>query len=185
MDRAKSRSSLMISGTRDARQTASSSSACLLRSTVSADLLRYWSMRAPPARAMRTLRTSAAVSASSGVMAYRPLTCVRCSALARAGFIHLPRPEESIGNVLPHARAKAGVQRLPGVFLGLAHRIGQLEAVGERCRDRGGERAARPVVGLRKPFPAVGAHHALGPIQGVHHLRGVLVGAGDEHVLAP
>src|SRR5262245_54803452 len=184
MDSTRSRSSLMIRGTRAARQAASSACACLPRSVASADLFRYWSTHAPPASAMRALRTRPAVSASSGVIAYRPRTGARCSALSRAGFIHLPRPEESIRDELPHARAKARVQRLPGVFLGLAHGIGQLEAVGERRRDRGGQRASRAVVGLWKPFPAVGAHHALRAIERVHHLRSVLVRACDEHILA-
>src|SRR3974390_1136913 len=119
-------------------------------------------MRAPPASANRVLRTRALVSGSSGVIAYNPLSCpskpAAGSALARTGVIRLPRPEKPVGNELTHAGGKDGVQGLPGVFLRLAHGVGHLQAVRERCGDCRGQGAARAVIVLWAPLPAVGTH---------------------------
>src|SRR5260370_24601384 len=185
---ARSRSSLMTSGMRASRQSASSAAPCSRRSPALADLLRYCTMRAPPASALLTLRASTPTSGSSGVTAYRPRNpaceITGCSGFARAWLIHFPRPEKPVRYVLTHAGTKPRVERLPRVFLGFAHRLGQLEAVGERRRDRCGKRATRSVIASRQSFPAVGAHHAFRAVERVHHLRRVLVRAGNEHVLA-
>src|SRR6267143_5419171 len=186
--RARSKSSLMTSGTRAWRQSASSAAPCLRRSSAFADLLRYCKIRAPPTRALRTLRTSNPMSGSSGVTAYNPRNpeceTTGCSGFACARLIHFPRPEKPVRYVLTHAWAKPGVERLPRVFLGFAHRLGQLEAVGERRRDRCGKRATRSVIASRQSFPAVRAHHAFRAVERVHHLRRVLVRARNEHILA-
>src|SRR5437879_2564750 len=185
---ARSRSSLMMSGTRASRQSASSAAPCLRRNAALADLLRYCTMRAPPASALLTFRMSNPMSGSSGVTAYRPRNpaseATQCSGLACARLIHFPCPEKSVRYVLTHTRTKPRVERLPGVFLSFAHRLGQLEAVGERRRDCCGKRATRTVITSRQPFPAVRAHHAFRAVERVHHLRCVLVRAGNEHILA-
>src|SRR5207249_4396026 len=166
----------------------SSAAPCSRRSAAFADLLRYCRIRAPPARALRTLRMSNPMSGSSGVTAYSPRNpaceTTQCSGFACARLIHFPRPEKPVRYVLTHAWAKPRVERLPRVFLGFAHRLGQLEAVGERRRDRGGKRATRSVITSGQSFPAVRAHHAFRAVERIHDLRGVLVRAGDEHILA-
>src|SRR5437867_12203407 len=178
----------MTNGMRASRHSASSAVPCSRRTAAFADLLRYCKMRAPPARALRTLRVSDPMSGSSGVTAYKPRTptCETTlrSGLASARLIHFPRPKEPVRYVLTHARTKPRVERLPRVFLGLAHRLGQLEAVGERRRDRCCKGATRSVITSRQSFPAVRAHYAFWAVEGVHHLRRVLVRAGYEHVLA-
>src|SRR6267154_802169 len=185
---ARSRSSLMMSGMRASRQSASSAAPCSRRSPALADLLRYCTMRAPPASALLTLRASNPMSGSSGVTAYRPRNpaceITLCSGFARAWLIHFPRPEKPVRYVLTHAGTKPRVERLPRVFLGFAHRLGQLEAVGERRRDRCGKRATRSVITSGQSFPTVGAHHAFRAVERIHDLRRVLVGAGDEYILA-
>src|SRR5258706_3934614 len=162
----------MTSGTRASRQSASSAAPCSRRSAAFADLLRYCRIRAPPARALRTLRTSNPMSGSSGVTAYSPRNpaceTTRCSGFACARLIHFPRPEKPVRYVLTHARAKPRVERLPRVFLGFAHRLGQLEAVGERRRDRGGKRATRSVIPSGQSCPAVRAHHAFRAVERIH-----------------
>src|SRR2546428_537214 len=185
---ARSRSSLMTNGMRASRHSASSAVPCSRRSAAFADLLRYCKIRAPPASALRTLRASDPMSGSSGVTAYKPRTpaceTTQRSGLACARLIHFPRPKEPVRYVLTHARTKPRVERLPRVFLGLAHRLGQLEAVGERRRDRRGKRATRSVITSRQSFPAVRTHHAFWAVECVDDLRRVLVRAGNEHVLA-
>src|SRR2546427_10249694 len=185
---ARSRSSLMTRGMRASRHSASSAAPCSRRSAALADLLRYCTMRAPPASASLTLRVSNPISGSSGVTAYRPRKlageATQCSGLACAWLIHFPRPEKPIRYVLTHAWTKPRVERLPRVFLGFAHRLGELKTVGERRRDRCGKRATRAVITSRQSFPAVRAHHAFRAVERVHDLRGVLVRAGNEHILA-
>src|SRR5437899_614204 len=145
-------------------------------------------MRAPPASALLTLRMSDSIPGSSGVTAYRPRNPVceatQCSGFARAWLIHFPCPENPVRYVFTHVRTKPRVERLPRVFLGFAHRLGQLEAVGERRRDRCGKRAPRAVIASRQPFPAVRAHHAFRAVECVDDLRCVLVRAGNENILA-
>src|SRR5690348_1680765 len=149
----------MTRGTRAARHNASSAAPCLPRSAAFADLLRYCTMRAPPESALRTLSASTSTSDSSGVTAYSPRSsanqATRRSGLARAGSIHFPRPEKPVRYVLAHSRAKPGVERLPRILLRFTHGLGELQSVGERRRYRRGKGAARAVVSLRKPFPAV------------------------------
>src|SRR5713101_134716 len=178
----------MTSGMRASRQSASSAAPCSRRSAAFADLLRYCKIRAPPASALRTLRASNPMSGSSGVTAYRPRNpaceTTQCSGFACAWLIHFPRPEKPVRYVLTHAWTKPRVKRLPRVFLGFAHRLGQLEAVGERRRDRCRKGATGSVITSRQSFPAVRAHYAFRAVERVHHLRRVLVRAGYEHVLA-
>src|SRR5437879_1590754 len=185
---ARSRSSLMTRGMCASRQSASSAAPCFPRCSALADLLRYCTMRAPPASALLTLRVSDLISGSSGVTAYSPRNpaceATPCSGLACARLIHFPCPEKSVRYVLTHTRTKPRVERLPGVFLGFAHRLGQLEAVGERRRDCCGKRATRTVITSRQPFPAVRAHHAFRAVECVDDLRRVLVRAGNENILA-
>src|SRR6267378_4474744 len=185
---ARSRSSLMTRGMCASRQSARSAAPCSRRSAALADLLRYCTMRAPPASALLTLRMSNPMSGSSGVTAYRPRnpTCetTQCSGLACAWLIHFPRPEKPVRYVLTHAWTKPRVERLPGVFLGFAHRLGQLETVGARRRDRCGKRATRSVITSRQSFPTVRAHHAFWAVECVDDLRRVLVRARNEHILA-
>src|SRR5712671_7627705 len=186
--RANPRSSLMMSGMRASRQSARSATPCSRRSAAFADLLRYCKIRAPPARALRTLRTSDPMSGSSGVTAYSPRNpaceTTRCSGFACARLIHFPRPEKPVRYVLTHAWAKPRVKRLPRVFLGFAHRLGQLQAVGERRRDRCRKGATGSMIASRHSLPSYEARHAFRAVERVHHLRRVLVRAGNEHVLA-
>src|SRR5690606_6824322 len=135
--------------------TGASARACASRKPGSADLWRYWTARAPPARAASTLRTSSAVSGSSGVTAYRPLTLVAATRVGgrrnRIGVLRarlglLARPEQPVRQELAHTRAICLAQRLPRVFLRLAHGFRQFEAVGEHGGDCGRERATRAMV---------------------------------------
>jgi len=73
---ANSASSLTISGTANSRVSSRNASACSRRNAAAAILLRYWHYRAPPSNARRTLRSNSAVSASSGVIAYKPLITI-------------------------------------------------------------------------------------------------------------
>lgn len=49
--------------------------------------------------------------------------------------------------------------------------------------DRRGQRASRPMIAARKPFPAIAAHQALPRVEVVAHQRGVFVRAGQQYVL--
>src|SRR5262249_38393607 len=98
--------------------------------------------------------------------------------------IAFARPKESIGNVLPHTRPKARAQRLPGVFLRFAHGFGNLQTIGERRGNRGGERASRAVITTRQAFPGIRPDHAFRSVQRVDDLRRVLVRSRDQYELA-
>src|SRR5262245_21838614 len=131
----------MISGTLWRRHSAPRARACSSLSVASAILLRYCRSRAPPATAASTMPRNAEVLARSGVTAYRPLISTFISGAL------LAHPEQTVRNMLAHARAKRGFQRLPGIFLRIIHRIADLEAIGDGGGDGGGERAAGAVVG--------------------------------------
>ena len=66
---------------------------------------------------------------------------------------------------------------------GVAHRLADVQPIGQRRRQRRCKRAAGAVIAPREPRPAVLAQHAVAAVQRVHHFRCLVVRAGDEHVL--
>src|SRR5689334_18480206 len=187
---ASSGSSLTMYRPPRAAMSRASACACATR-PAGTRLLRYWTLVAPPSSAADTLATSACVSSHSGVSAYRP--CMRAARARRSdngsvaaacigraaavGNLHvgvtllLARPEQAVGDPLPHAGAIRLLQRVPGVILRLAHRVADVEPVREHRGNRRGERATGAVIRLGEPRPRVGAHDTAPAVQGVDHLR--------------
>ena len=86
--------------------------------------------------------------------------------------------------MLTHARTKGELQRLPGVFLGVAHRLLHVDAIGDGRGQRGSQCAARPMVTAGQARPGIAAHHAVTVVQGIDDFTGVFVSTGDQHVFA-
>ncbi len=86
--------------------------------------------------------------------------------------------------MLAHAGTKRRLQRLPRVFLRILHRIADVQAVGDGRRECGSERATGTVIASRQALPVVAAHDAVLAVKRIGHLRGIFVGAGDQHVFA-
>src|SRR5437899_3665238 len=181
--------------------TRASARACSRFKAGSAALLRYWIAAAPPVSAAAARAASSSVLARSGVTAYRPAmrkararrradaSSVRAAGIGgarRLGFARgragiLACPEQAVGKELAHARSIGFLERLPRIVLRFADGFGKLEPVGEHRGDRGGQRAARPVITARKARPCVGAHDAVLAVERVDDLRRGLVRAGHEH----
>src|SRR5574340_885848 len=81
------------------------------------------------------------------------------------------RPEQAVGNKLAHARAKAGIERLPGELLRFLHGFGDIQAVGNGGGDRRSQGAAGAVVGVGQALPSVAAHLTALVVESIDHLR--------------
>ena len=169
--RASSTSSLTMSSTPCGRHSAASARACLTLQMPVGALVAILQHRAPPASDLLHARDSQSLSTVSGVIGVQPAH--RGASISHTNRVNcrgapiphlrlfLPRPEQAIGDVLAHAGPISRVQRLPGVLLSVAHRLGDVQPVGDRGGDGGGERAARAVVAARQALPGVVAHHAV------------------------
>ena len=194
----------MNSAPRSAAMRASASACARTQARRGAVLLRYWIAPAPPASAASTRATRSAgvrevrrhrvepdETPRAGAPDARPRRQCRLRGIGsgwRRGVVPgrgrvLPRPEQPIGDELAHARPVRALQRLPHVVLRLAHRIGQIEPVGEHGGNGGRQRATGAMVAAGQTRPGVAAHDAVLRVQRVDDLRRGLVRAGDEHVL--
>src|SRR5207244_5335132 len=177
-----------------------SARACSRFKAGSATLLRYWIAAAPPVSAAAARAASSSVLARSGVTAYRPAmrkararrradaSSGRAAGIGGARRLGLARrragilacPEQAVGKELAHAGSIGFLERLPRVVLRFADGFGKLEPVGEHRGDRGGQRAARPVITGRKTRPCVGGCDTFLSVVRIGGLRRGLFGACEE-----
>src|SRR5258706_6292656 len=170
LSNASSMESLTMNKAPAARQSAPTRRACSSASPLSMSLARYWTSDAPPATARATRSQRTPVSASPGVIAYRPRSRAARS-LVIAAFGVFAGPAEPVGKILAHARAERIRKRLPRVILCLVDRIADVQAAGEIRREGRCERAAGAVVAARQALPGVGAKDAAAVIERVHDIR--------------
>ena len=145
-------------------------------------------------RVRRHLQSVNAYTGATNLMLYRcnvRRDCIQTAINGRSFDFHLLCSSSSSraqnkrsGMCCPMPGRKPYFSASPGVFLRFIHGFFHRQAICQQRGDRCSQSAAGSVINSWQSRPAVAAHQAAFAIQGVDHFGGVLMRAGDQHILA-